>query len=182
VQQQYPPGSFANNPYASPTAGAQYPQAQPGYEFGPQENEVFAGTGGWMMFVGIAQTIIGLLALLATIGVYTQAQQRASRYQSYGYGGYPRYGSYYSSPPPDNSAGVLIGGLIGTALIFLLAVFTIRAASGFRTVANTSGNDVPNLMHAMRNLRALYRTIGIVIIVYIVLIVLGIVAMAARAR
>ncbi len=48
------------------------------------------------------------------------------------------------------------GSILSGALYALIGIWTHRASVSFRNVADTRGNDISNLMHALHDLQKLY--------------------------
>lgn len=53
--------------------------------------------------------------------------------------------------------GLNAGAVIQAVVQILIGVWTLKAASSFKLIVNTEGNDIVNLMGALGELRKLYR-------------------------
>ncbi|MGD1701754.1 hypothetical protein [Dapis sp. BLCC M229] len=76
--------------------------------------------------------------------------------------------------------GLNPGVIIQAVVDILIGVWTLKAASSFKLIVDTEGNDIVNLMGALGELRKLYRLqywLLIIALVFLVIaLVLGIVA------
>lgn len=96
------------------------------YEFDGNDNAVFSGLSGAMKFVGVVSGILGVLQIIG--GMYTASKT--------GWPGLLTVGQGFVM--------VLIGGWLGSA------------SGALKEIVTTEGNDIGNLMLAMRKLKSVY--------------------------
>jgi hypothetical protein len=61
----------------------------------------------------------------------------------------------------------LIGGIVG----IVLGIWTLMAASSFRSISTTEGRDLDHLIEAVVNLKKLYRLQAIMVLSYALLLI-----------
>ena len=119
------------------------------YEFSPDQNDIITRLSGSMRELGLFMQVIGGL---------------------YGIGALFTMGDAFD----DAKA---IGGLLVMALTcafyFLIGTWTSRAAKSFKSVVETTGNDVGHLMSALDQLRKLYKLIVTVLRIMIGVAIIG---------
>jgi hypothetical protein len=96
------------------------------FEFSDVQNDVISRLSGRMKFVGIFYIVVGAMMGLGTVAML------------------------FVMPPV-----AVIYGLV-TAAEILIGLWTNNAASSFRMITSTQGNDVGYLMNAIESLRKLY--------------------------
>jgi hypothetical protein len=97
-----------------------------GYEFGATEELIIGELASAMRFVGTAS--VALAIVMWVIGIVTMFA--------------------------GNPAG--LGNIIQGVLLVFIGVWTRSSAKSFQLVVDTQGNDIPNLMQALSELRRLY--------------------------
>jgi hypothetical protein len=63
-------------------------------------------------------------------------------------------------------------GIVSGLLYMVLGVFTLQGGGAFGAIAATQGNDIPNLMRAVDQLRRFYGTLRVLLILAMVLMAL----------
>ena len=96
------------------------------FEFSDVQNDVISRLSSRMKFVGIFYIVVGAMMGLGTVAML------------------------FIMPPV-----AVIYGLV-TAAEILIGLWTNNAASSFRMITSTQGNDVGYLMNAIESLRKLY--------------------------
>lgn len=96
------------------------------FEFSDVQNDVISRLSGRMKFVGIFYIVVGAMMGLGTVAML------------------------FVMPPV-----AVIYGLV-TAAEILIGLWTNNAASSFRMITSTQGNDIGYLMNAIESLRKLY--------------------------
>jgi hypothetical protein len=96
------------------------------YEFDSNDNQVFSGLSGAMKFVAVVSAVLGVLEIVG--GMLTASKT--------GWTGLLQVGQGFVM--------VLIGGWLGSA------------AGALKEIVTTEGNDIGNLMLAMRKLKSVY--------------------------
>jgi len=114
------------------------------YEFSSQENETVRVLSSRMRFVGI-MNLIGA-GFYAIAGIFAMLVK-------------PLLSILYAPP---------------FAYFLFVGMWTITAGSEFRSIVDTSGQDIPHLMTALGSLRKLYNLQFWLIIIVIIMFVLGI--------
>jgi hypothetical protein len=126
------------------------------FEFSDVQNDVISRLSGRMKFVGIFYIVVGAMMGLGTVAML------------------------FVMPPI-----AVIYGLV-TAAEILIGLWTNNAASSFRMITSTQGNDIGYLMNAIESLRKLYNLqfwlllggIGLCILVVIAVLVGGLAFMS----
>lgn len=67
------------------------------------------------------------------------------------------------------------GGIIQGVIAFLIGWWTLNASKAFQRIADTSGNDMENLMGALGELRKLYTLQFWLLIIGLIFIVIGLI-------
>jgi len=116
------------------------------FEFSDVQNDVISRLSSRMKFVGIFYIVVGAMMGLGTVAML------------------------FIMPPV-----AVIYGLV-TAAEILIGLWTNNAASSFRMITSTQGNDVGYLMNAIESLRKLYNLQFWVLIGGIALCVLVVIA------
>ncbi|MEK7669964.1 MAG: hypothetical protein AAB330_01860 [Bacteroidota bacterium] len=101
-------------------------QQASGFEFSDVQNDVISRLSSRMKFVGIFYIVVGAMMGLGTVAML------------------------FIMPP----VAVIYG--LATAAEILIGLWTNNAASSFRMITSTQGNDVGYLMNAIESLRKLY--------------------------
>ncbi|MFT3694325.1 MAG: hypothetical protein QM831_14355 [Kofleriaceae bacterium] len=120
------------------------------YEFGGAENEVFVSTSRVMKIVGVLMSVFGIL-----IGL----------------------GAMLGKAKLELASLVQIGQAV---VMVVVGGWLTSAAKSLREIADTQGQDIPNLMFAMRRLRSVY-TLQAVMMGLGVILGIMLVLMASKA-
>jgi uncharacterized membrane protein len=70
----------------------------------------------------------------------------------------------------------LIDAIISGIIILLIGFWTYTAASSFNRIVKTQGNDIENLMNALKELRKLYTLQFWLFIIVLIAIIIAIIA------
>ena len=118
------------------------------YEFSAEQNEVIQNLSKKMKFIGVTLVIMAVIYFAAGLFPFTR-----------------------TALPGWYGLGSICAHTIAGALYLALGVFTIKAASSFRLIVQTQGNDIKNLMDALAFLLKNYRIQYWVIIIALILVV-----------
>lgn len=142
--------AFGGVPTNAP-AGGPFRTAPGSYEFNQQENEVFSSLAMLTKVAGallIASLVVGAIQSLVMISRLREGAMVA--------------------------VGPIIGGIaIGAVMSGIFAFMMFRSSSAFARVANTQGNDIPNLMDALSTQRRYFTVMKVLMIVVMVFGVLA---------
>ncbi|MGB3508939.1 MAG: hypothetical protein WBA93_06805 [Microcoleaceae cyanobacterium] len=116
------------------------------YEFDRSQNELILDLSNKMRFVGYFLISVGILGIISGII------------------------ALFSSSP-SLSINNFINGIVN----MIFGVWINKAASSFKQIVDTQGNDIVNLMGALGELRKLFGLIYWLLIIALVFIVIGIV-------
>ncbi|OJW15695.1 MAG: hypothetical protein BGO49_15755 [Planctomycetales bacterium 71-10] len=133
-------------PQASPPPATPAPPGRPEYEFNDAEDRIIQDLGSKMSFVGLFMVGMGLCFAVSAI-------QRWSRVLE-----------------------IEIGLLFLTMLFIVFGIWTHRAGTEFRRVADSRGRDVTHLMAALASLLNCYRLIYLLFFVGLVFAVIQLAA------
>ena len=114
------------------------------YEFDQSQNELILDLSQKMRFVGYFLTAVGILGIISGIIALFNS--------------------------PSLSINNFINGIVNT----IFGVWINKAASSFKQIVDTQGNDIVNLMGALGELRKLFGLIYWLLIIALVFIVIGI--------
>lgn len=126
------------------------PSAQ--YEFTPEENKFFSTVARQMRIVGVFKLLVGVLVIVLSIWGLSLCTR-------------PSVELLKTLPKNELQAtlrsfvmvnALLVSGIIGGLLMALLSIWTLNAASSFRNIVKTQGNDITLLKAALRSLGRLY--------------------------
>jgi len=146
---------------------------QAGYEFTAEQNETIRKLAGRMKFVGVYSIVVGILVVLFSILALVGALYLMTQL------------------PSEAGPGLKVQLIVGVLMYFAVAaiqlltgIWTSAAATQFKLIVTTVGQDIGHLMTALGSLRKLYSlqvTLLIVglILVAIFLIILLIAILAA---
>ncbi|MGC9525620.1 MAG: hypothetical protein ACP5D7_08795 [Limnospira sp.] len=113
------------------------------YEFDQSQNELIADLAKKMSFVGYFLIVIGIVGIISGIIAL------------FNY--------------PSVSANYFINGIVNT----IFGVWLNKAASSFKQIVETRGNDIVNLMGALGELRKLFGLIYWLLIIALIFLVIG---------
>ncbi|MFM7148557.1 MAG: hypothetical protein ACKO23_01825 [Gemmataceae bacterium] len=149
------------------------------YEFNPQENELIGGLASKMSFVGLFFLVIGIIYLLTAVMVIPAIVSDkvpadwAAKTQDY-LNKLPddvrkQAEEHMASVPPRKQLWTIAfnAGLIGF-INLLIGVWTRNAASEFKQVVTTQGQDVSHLMKGLGSLNNMYTLLYSLLIISIV--------------
>src|SRR5689334_19354899 len=114
--------------------------AQPRYEFTPDQNDLIARLAAKMRAVGFVHSMLGMLGI-ALAGLVALAGLIDTRLA-----GVPRPGLWATV------GALAVAGLVN----FLIGAWTFRGGKGFIRITTTRGNDIGLLMDALRDLYRVY--------------------------
>ena len=131
------------------------------YEFSSEQNEIIQSLAKKMRFIGGVLIAMAMIYFAAAIFPFTRA-----------------------AIPGWYGIGSICAHSIAGVLYLALGIFTTKAASSFRLIVQTQGNDINNLMDALAYLLKNYRIQYWVIITAMVMLVaaLGIVIFMYTSR
>lgn len=114
----------------------------PNYEFTAEENKTFRNLAQYMRNVGMFFSLLGILAAGGAIYILYEGNRVLEKL------------------PADVDVSILQQA-VGTVILFgalclALGLFTRGAASSFRLVVDTEGDDISHLMNALTALKRLY--------------------------
>jgi len=115
------------------------------YEFDQSQNELIADLAQKMRFVGYFLVVIGIIGIISGIIALFNS--------------------------PSVSANYFINGIVNT----IFGVWLNKAASSFKEIVDTEGNDIINLMGALGELRKLFGLIYWLLIIALIFLAIGLV-------
>ena len=118
------------------------------YEFSEIQNGVIGDLASKMRFVGTMGVIIGIILMLGGLAPYVTGNAAGGS---------------------AGAANVVMGGASA-----VIGAWTRTAGGAFRTIVQTGGHDIANLMHALSELRRVYTLQRILLIVVMLLLVLAV--------
>jgi hypothetical protein len=136
---------------STPTGRTDSPEE---FEFNPEQDAVIADLANSLRWVAAPLVFLGILYALAAIGAFARVFSQ-----------------------PEIWVHVLFLGL-AAALILALGRWTTQSADSFQRVVSTSGQDIPNLMSALDNLRKTYVVLSTFVKVYVALVLIGLIVLA----
>jgi hypothetical protein len=152
------------------------------YEFGPQQNTLFAALASNMRGVGFFLVVLALLNLLVAVVVIITIY-RAKLPQDYVDTVLKKVSEatktdvkdQLSHLPPDNHLwGIAISSGVNFLIYLLLGMWTQSAASSFRKIVDTTGSDVSHLMDALSSLNKMYGLVRTLIIIGLLVLLVAI--------
>ncbi len=125
----------------------------PSYEFTPQENSVISGLLTSVMIVAIGWFCMALL--LGGLGALVLVKS-------------------------GGGVGVILSIplLLAGAIMFLLGKDLWRAANSMRVITNSEGNDIANLVQAVKHIGDYFRMILYIVIIVFIVALIGLIGSA----
>jgi hypothetical protein len=157
------------------------------YEFTEEQNRLVGSLAGKMSFVGSFAVIVGvvniLLALLVIGAIYrnhipAEWKSKTTEYMQKLPDDVRKQAESYTLDrlPPNNYLwGIAVNGVIVGLFYLLLGVWTRSAASSFRLIVNTRGNDITHLMNALSSLYSMYNLIWTLLVLTLLAALFGLI-------
>lgn len=132
---------------------------QAGYEFTAEQNETIRKLAGRMKFVGVYSIVVGILVVLFSILALIGALYLMTQL------------------PSEAGPGLKVQLIVGVLMYFAVAaiqlltgIWTSAAATQFKLIVTTVGQDIGHLMTALGSLRKLYSLQVTLLIVGLILV------------